>query len=289
MNKAASLLRLVHIHPLLWLAAALAVLTAHFQELCMLLLIIFIHEMGHALAAASFSWRIKRISFLPFGGVAEMDEHGNRPLKEEAIVILAGPIQHLWMMAAAYLLYTYGVVPDGAYELFISYNLMILFFNLLPVWPLDGGKLVFLGLSLLKPFPEAHRWTLIASFIVLIAFTLAIVAIAPLHLNSWIIAGFLYFTLFFEWKQRHYVFMRFLLERYYGKKDSGLSGLRMIKADEGEPIVEVLAKFRRGFKHSILIDNNNGEKAILDENEVLHACFSEHRISGKIGDIIFIY
>ncbi|ALC89802.1 stage IV sporulation protein FB [Bacillus sp. FJAT-18017] len=289
MNKAASLLGLVHIHPLLWLAAALAVVTAHFQELCMLLFIIFIHEIGHAFAAAMFSWRIKRITLLPFGGVAEMDEHGNRPLKEETIVILAGPVQHVWMIAAAYILHSSGLILDSTFELFLEYNMMILVFNLLPIWPLDGGKLLFLGLSLWKPFPEAHRWALIASFAALIVFTLGILVIAPLHLNSWIIAGFLYFTLFFEWKQRHYVFMRFLLERYYGKKDSNLSGLQLIKANEGEPILEVLAKFRRGFKHSIVIDSAAGEKGILDENEVLHACFSEHRISGKIGDLFFVY
>ena len=47
--------------------------------------------------ASYYSWRIPRIMLLPFGGMAEVDEHGNRPLKEEAFVILAGPIQHLWL------------------------------------------------------------------------------------------------------------------------------------------------------------------------------------------------
>ena len=82
---------------------ALAILTAHFIELSIFLFIVFIHELGHALAASFFSWRIKRISLLPFGGVAEMDEHGNRPLKEEAIVTLAGPLQHVWMMGLAFI------------------------------------------------------------------------------------------------------------------------------------------------------------------------------------------
>ncbi|RHW40628.1 stage IV sporulation protein FB [Neobacillus notoginsengisoli] len=289
MTKAASLLKLIHIHPLLWLAAATAALTAHFLELCMLLAIIFIHEIGHAAAALFFSWRIKRISFLPFGGVAEMDEHGNRPMKEELIVILAGPVQHLWLMAAAYVLQVNGLIPESAYLLFMKYNLMILAFNLFPIWPLDGGKLLFLLLSAWKPFPEAHEWTLICSFAFLTLFAALTLATAPLHLNIWVIAGFLYFTLFFEWKQRQFVFMRFLLERYYGNKEESLAALKPIRADESEGIIRVLAKFRRGCKHSILVESDEGEKGILDENELLHYVFAEKKMNGKVGDLFYAY
>ncbi|WP_319801543.1 hypothetical protein [Mesobacillus jeotgali] len=54
MNKAIALLRKIHIHPLLWVIIALAVATAHFIELMMVLLIIFVHEMGHGAAASFF-------------------------------------------------------------------------------------------------------------------------------------------------------------------------------------------------------------------------------------------
>ncbi len=143
MNKTINLFRLVHVHPLLWIVIALSIATAHFLEVVLLIGIIFIHEMGHAAAASFFSWRIKKITLLPFGGVAEMEEHGNRPLKEEAIVVLAGPLQHVWMVALAYVLFSLSLIPEDLYQLIYSYNLMIFLFNLFPVWPLDGGKLYF--------------------------------------------------------------------------------------------------------------------------------------------------
>ncbi|WP_409270797.1 M50 family metallopeptidase [Neobacillus sp. SCS-31] len=289
MNKAVSLLKLIHIHPLLWLAAATAAFTAHFLELCLLLVIIFFHEIGHAFAAWRFSWRIKRISLLPFGGVAEMDEHGNRPLREEAIVILAGPAQHIWMMAAAFLLNANGLIPAHTYDLFIKYNLMILVFNLFPVWPLDGGKLLFLLLSTWRPFPEAHQWTLACSAVCLTLFSIGTLLTVPLHLNIWLVAGFLYFSLYLEWKQRHYVFIRFLLERYYGKTGSGFPAIRPIKVEETEGVLQVLSKFRRGCKHSIVVGGDGGDKGILDENEVLHFFFSEKKTGGKIGDLFYAY
>ena len=288
MTRAIYLLRLIDIHPLLWVVIALSVVTAHFLEVCLLLGIIFIHEMGHAAAASFFSWRIKRITLLPFGGVAEMDEHGNRPLKEETLVVLAGPLQHVWMVALAYGLVSFNLMSEDLFQLFLGYNLMIFVFNLFPVWPLDGGKLVFLFLSLKSSFPKAHRLTLILSLVCLSIFSLVIVIAAPTHINVWIIIAFLYFSLYHEWKQRRFIFMRFLLERYYGKKTS-LRTLKPIEANEKELLIHVLEKFQRGCKHPIIVEADGKEKGMLDENELLHAYFTEKRLTDKISDLLFSY
>jgi stage IV sporulation protein FB len=288
LNRAINLLQLVHIHPILWIVIAISVATAHFLDLCLLIGIIFIHEMGHAVAASFFSWRIKKITLLPFGGVAEMEEHGNRPLKEEAIVVLAGPLQHVWMVAVAYLLFSFSFISEGLFQLFFSYNVMVFIFNLFPVWPLDGGKLIFMLLSLKKSFPTAHRLTLLISFFSLAIFSILTLITAPTHLNVWIIIAFLLFSLYHEWKQRRFIFMRFLLERYYGKK-SDLHALVPIQANDQDLLIDVLEKFQRGCKHPIIVESNGKEKGMLDENELLHAYFAEKRLSDKISDLLFSY
>jgi stage IV sporulation protein FB len=288
LNKAIDLFRLINIHPLLWIVIALSIATAHFLEVCLLLGIIFIHEMGHAAAASFFSWRIKKITLLPFGGVAEMDEHGNRPLREETIVVLAGPLQHVWMVALAYGLVNLNLMAEDLFQLFLSYNLMIFVFNFFPVWPLDGGRLVFLLLSLKSSFPTAHRQTLILSLLSLTIFSLVTVITAPTHINVWIIIAFLYFSLYHEWKQRRFIFMRFLLERYYGKKSS-LRTLKPIEANEQDLLIHVLEKFQRGCKHPIIVEADGKEKGMLDENELLHAYFTEKRLTDKISDLLFSY
>jgi stage IV sporulation protein FB len=288
LTRAKFLLRHVQIHPLLWIIIAISIATAHFRELSLLLGIIFIHEMGHAFAASFFSWRIKRIVLLPFGGVVELDEHGNRPLKEELIVVISGPLQHVWMVGVAFLFYSISWIPQDLFQLFFHYNMMILVFNLFPVWPLDGGKLLFLLFSLQKPFPKAHQLTLIISLICLSLFSLIILITAPTHLNVWIIIGFLYFSLYHEWKQRPYVFIRFLLERHYGRRE-GTYFLKPIKVNMEEPIIQVLERFQRGCKHPIVIEGNGNEKRMLDENEILHAYFTEKRITDKIKDLLYSY
>ncbi|BBP91225.1 hypothetical protein BsIDN1_48430 [Bacillus safensis] len=74
----------IHIHPLLWIVMAFAVLSGQIKPLLCLLIIVCVHELGHAAAACYYHWRIRRIFLLPFGGTVEVEEHGNRPLKRRA-------------------------------------------------------------------------------------------------------------------------------------------------------------------------------------------------------------
>lgn len=272
------------IHPLFWIVVGMGVLTGRFLEIMMLFTIVFIHEMGHVVAAHFFRWRIKKIELLPFGGVAEMDEYGNRPLKEELIVILSGPFQHIWLIGAAYLLFLIGGIDQATYDLFYRYNMTILVFNLLPIWPLDGGKLLFLGISLKYPFSIAHRYALLTSMIIVSLFILLAIIIFPFHLNLWIVMIFIIFTHYVEWKQRKFAHIRFLLERYYGRSEE-IKVLKTIIVNETDQLMDVFSKFCRGCKHQIIMKMDDKEQLTFDENELLHAYFSEKRTSGTVGEI----
>ncbi|MFX3624558.1 MAG: M50 family metallopeptidase [Ectobacillus sp.] len=274
----------ISVHPLFWLVMAIGVWTAHFKELLVLFFIVFIHEMGHALAAAHYGWRIKKIQLLPFGGVAELEEHGNKPLKEELAVVLAGPAQHIWLMLAAYVLYRGGWMPTDSFHFFMWNNITIFFFNLLPIWPLDGGRIMFNAFSRRLPFLQAHRYMIFVSGI-----SFCLVAGTGLLWNTtnitmWTMFIFLGVSMYLEWKQREYTFIRFLLERYYGKRPS-IGKLTSITANREDPLYDIFTQFRRGYKHSIVIQGKR-ERYTLDENELLHAYFAEKRVSSSIGELI---
>lgn len=287
MTKYLKVFRKIEIHPLLWVVIGIGVLTANFRELLMLFFIILVHEMGHAVSAHFFSWRIKKISLLPFGGVCDVDEHGNRPLKEELIVILSGPLQHLWLVGGAYLLMVFSIISQETFSLFAYHNAVIFIFNLLPIWPLDGGKLIYLFFSMNHSFFEAHKRSIIFSGIGVVLLNIGLVLYSPNNLNLWIIIVFLVFSLIMEWRRRHFVFMRFLLERYYGKQNE-FSKLRPIEVDEDELIYYVLCRFQRGCKHPIFV-NRNGHKEQLDENELLHAYFNEKKIFQPVSELLYLY
>lgn len=159
----------IRVHPTLWFVIGIAILTAHFVEVMMLLLIVFIHEMGHATCAQHFKWRIKSIHLLPFGGAVETEEYGNKSLKEDLAVVLAGPLQHVWLIGAAFLLYSLSFISYELYQPFLYMNLMLLVFNLSQFGHWTEGGFYSLVYLFTAPFlkhrnirsiflPHSHSW-----------------------------------------------------------------------------------------------------------------------------------
>ncbi len=278
----------IHIHPLFWIVFAIGIVTASFKQLLMLFVIVLVHELGHAMAAQFFSWRIRKILLLPFGGVAEVDEHGNRPFHEDFIVIVSGPLQHIWMMGLSYVLMMTSIISPATHELFIYHNLLILGFNLLPIWPLDGGKLLFLVLSQRMAFLEAYKKALLISACLLAVVSLIAATFYLQQLHLWIIMLFLLHSLYTDWKHRQYVYMRFLLERYNGKERE-IKNLKPLTVTHEEKIHHILQRFQRGYKHVIIIQNDHREQQQVDENEVLHAYFAEKRMDSPIDELVSFY
>lgn len=283
MSSVLGLVKKIKINPLFWFIIGIGVLTGYFREVIMVFSIVFVHEMGHSLAAHYYKWRIRKIELLPFGGVAEVDEYGNRPLKEEFVVIVSGPIQHVWLIALSYLLLPFDFWTQVDHQVFIQHNMMIALFNLLPIWPLDGSKLLYLLISLKLPFHRAHTFALKCSFLFLCLFIIISIYIFPFHLNLWIVMIFLLFSHYFEWKQIKYVYMRFLMDRYYNPLHD-LRSSEKILVPSREPIKEVLKRFKRGSKHEILInDVDNVTCREISEVDLLAAFFEKQKANLPIG------
>ena len=102
---------------------------------------VLVHELGHALAARRFRIPTRSITLFLFGGVAQIAREPERP-SHELWVALAGPATSL-LLAGIFRLLTPGgeVVPATALMGYLSsVNLLLAAFNLLPAFPLDGGR-----------------------------------------------------------------------------------------------------------------------------------------------------
>ncbi|WAA10249.1 M50 family metallopeptidase [Fervidibacillus albus] len=270
MNKYWAIIKTMQIHPLFWLIALIAVVTAHFIDLFMLFFIVFIHEIGHALAAVFFSWEIKRIQLLPFGGVAEFHEGGVHSLKEELIVVLSGPFQHVWLISVAFFLHQFSFLTEHTFHLFLHYNWMIVLFNLLPIYPLDGGRLMNVFFCYLFPYIVALRWSIYVSFTILVLSLFLLVIFFPFHINGWLIFFFLLFSLYKEWKNIPYIFIRFLLDRY-GEKKEKRRKIKKIYVTEETAVQTVVSRFFHGKEHAIVFEND--EKRKVHEKDFLKRFF----------------
>lgn len=257
----------IKIHPLFWLTIFIGIITASFKEIMLLFSIVFIHELGHACMANYYGWRIKKIELLPFGGVAEVEEYGNKSMKEEIMVLLAGPFQHVWIFLLCKYLFVLGLLSEELYTFLFYNNLSILCFNLLPIWPLDGGKLIFVLISLRKPFIEAHKKIIIISLIFVSIFMIATILANPMNISLWMMILFLNVSIWKEWKQRRFIFIRFLVSRLSNKE---MLKVKKVFVSKSAEIYDVFTLFHRGYKHKIIM-----EELSFEEDKLLTAYFYE--------------
>ena len=171
----------VYVHVTFWLLLAWVGLTRAFQAgdlgqglagvlfLTAIFLCVLLHELGHALAARRFGIRTRDVTLLPIGGVARLERMPDRP-RQELWVALAGPAVNvviagmlaLWLGLRAVLGGSQG--PEGllgsfAFQL-LAVNLLLVAFNMLPAFPMDGGRVLR---ALLAERLEHDRATAIAA------------------------------------------------------------------------------------------------------------------------------
>jgi len=135
------------------LGFALAGLGSHALAL---LLSVAGHEMAHILVASGFGHRPREVELYPFGGTLRFeDDWGDTAV--EAVVALAGPLHNLALSALAWWLSGIPIWRPGSLTLFIEANLAIGLFNLVPVLPLDGGRVLRAMLTPRLGYREATR------------------------------------------------------------------------------------------------------------------------------------
>ena len=121
-------------------------------------MLIIPHELGHAIMGELCGFHVKEIRFCPYGGNTVFDSLSNSSLKEEWMVLLAGPMMQ---MIVFYLLSF--VLPVDDFEILKMYHFALLGFNLLPFYPLDGGKAVQLLFASFLPYYRSLLVTVLIS------------------------------------------------------------------------------------------------------------------------------
>jgi Zn-dependent protease/predicted transcriptional regulator len=120
------------------------------------------HEMGHALMARRFDIPTRKITLLPIGGVASLQRIPENP-RQELLVALAGPIVNVVIAAVIYPflgpLQNYipqegeaqalaTITTDNFWFALFGINIILVLFNLIPAFPMDGGRMLRAGLAM---------------------------------------------------------------------------------------------------------------------------------------------
>lgn len=230
--------RRIYIHPFFYLFCLLIIITGHFKAFTNIMVIVLFHELGHILGALIFKWKIKRVLILPFGCMTEFNEKLNRPIYQELIILIMGPLFQI-------LLYQFYKT---------SYHYPLLLLNLMPIYPLDGSKFIFLFWNIVGSYYNSYIVTFVVSYIsiffLLIKYHNFIILLFDIYLLITSIEIF---------KNKDYYFYMFLYERY--KDNYPYYRKKIIKGNKYK-------KMKRSNIHFFIIENK-----IIEERKQLSFLF----------------
>lgn len=131
---------------------------------CLFFLSVLIHELSHSLVARSQGLPVKKITLFLFGGAAQLEEEPQNP-KVELKVTLVGPLSSIVLATVFWSLKVWcrqldlGLAPIAVFSTLASTNFVLALFNLLPGFPLDGGRILRAGLwQVTGDFRRATHW-----------------------------------------------------------------------------------------------------------------------------------
>ncbi|HEY6001561.1 MAG TPA: site-2 protease family protein, partial [Anaeromyxobacter sp.] len=135
-------------------------------HLVLLFTCVILHEFGHALMARRFGIATREIVLLPIGGVARLERMPDKPV-QEILVAVAGPAVNV-VLATIFgaALFSAHVSPEtilqrasgeGTLEFLLFANVFMIAFNMIPAFPMDGGRVLRGALASFMPFTRATR------------------------------------------------------------------------------------------------------------------------------------
>ncbi len=219
--------------------ACLAVFTASFMPFIIISILLIVHEVGHFMTAYFLGISVDKIYFYPYGGESRFNMDLNESILKEFIILIMGPI------AQCIIYFILIKIPffHNYISIIKNYHYSILIFNLLPIYPLDGGRLLNLFFIIHFSFNKSILFSLYFSYIVI--FILVMLEFPNIFkINILLIIILLIYKVTVEYKRKNYYVEKFLLERYI--KNFNFKKIKEVKN---------IDQFRKGYRHYIKKDN----------------------------------
>ena len=134
-------------------------MTGNFNSFFPFFFLLLIHEIGHAITGIVLGYSLDKITFYPYGGITTFNYPFNIPLKKELLILINGPLFQI----VAYL------ILRNFYDIKL-FHYTLLIFNLLPMYPLDGGKILNILCGYVFNYFKSFYITIFISLIFFIIF-----------------------------------------------------------------------------------------------------------------------
>lgn len=154
-----------------WLFLPYVLIVIHFHLTTIvswMFLMILVHEGGHIMVANSYGVKIEKIIIYPFGIVADLANMDDYSTKIEWLIACAGPLFQVGMFILMNICYQYQYLSLHQLNYLQMLNVQLAIFNLLPIFPLDGGRMMRSLFHHFFPYKQAQWLTLVTSLLVFV-------------------------------------------------------------------------------------------------------------------------
>lgn len=183
-------------------------------ELLISFILVILHEIVHYLTAVAFGFSGFDIKILPIGAVLRLKDLDEATPFEDLVISLSGPLFNL--VLAAVLFYISTIYPSDTISFLIKSNLSLGIFNLIPAFPLDGGRVLRDCLSMKIIYRRANEITvkvsMVLGYCILSAFLISIALKRPEY-NFAIIGIFIIISSYKEWERIVYIIMSDIIRK----------------------------------------------------------------------------
>lgn len=228
-------------------------ITGEILNLIIFTSLIIIHEIGHYLACLITKVNVNKIIIYPYGGITKIDDIIDIDFSKELLISISGIVIQSIYYFIIYLLHKNNYIRDYTYNIFCNYHYSMLIFNLIPIYPLDGSKILNIFINKIFNFKLSNILLIIIS---IINMTL-ILFIYNINYSYIMIIGVLINYLYSYIKNISYLYNRFLLEKHLYKTKY-----------KNKKIINNYNKMYRNTNH-IIKDN----KKYIKEEEFLNKMF----------------
>ena len=188
----------------------IALLAGYIKKISIIIIILLFHEIGHIICFVLFKFNIEKIKFYPFGGITVINKKLHERIYKDILCSIGGILFQFILFYIYYVLFKYNLIKNSTYNIFKIYNSSIIIFNLLPIIPLDGSKLLFTICSKYFSYKNSYVLMIISGILSLIIF---IIYNFIFKLNDIILYIFLITKIIEVIKNYKYVINKFYLER----------------------------------------------------------------------------
>lgn len=244
-----------------------------------------LHEIAHSLVGKRLGYKLNIITMMPYGASLSGN---NSPLKpiDEIEIALAGPLFNMFMVVLAIFLKHIGLNCYEILDMIASVNMSYLIFNLLPVFPLDGGRILLAILSIkLKRKTSMKIVFYIGLAITLGCFVLFFISLKNgLNYMLGINALFLLIGLFNDDKTAYYINIKTLSSASQKINKGGLVKTFAVMEDANLfSVYKLLDKYN--INQILVFDNNNNLKTTIMDFDLEKYLLSKP-LDTKIKDVI---